>query len=72
MSQTCDSNPASLEETKLPRRDWILLPLMGVITIASMTATGEVVARVVRPANAFDPCHVTDCPDQSHFRPNCR
>jgi len=71
MSQTIVPNPANLEEAKLPSRDWILLPLIAVTTIASMMATAEVVSRVVWPANAFDRCYVSDGPDGSRFRPNC-
>jgi hypothetical protein len=43
-----DSDPVSLEnkkEAKLPRRDWILLPMISLLTIALLAGSTELIAR---------------------------
>lgn len=71
MSQSVLTKPAIDEEARLPRRDWILLPLVAIFTMAFMTAASEVVARVVWPAQG-DACFVENGPDGVYLRPNCK
>ena len=37
------------KEAKLPRRDWVLLPLLSLLTMLVLLASSEGVARVVWP-----------------------
>lgn len=39
------------EESKLPRRDWILLPLVAIVTICLIGFSAEIIARHILPAS---------------------
>jgi hypothetical protein len=45
MTPSNASDPGNLKEAKLPRRDWILLPMLSVLTIVLMVVSTELVAR---------------------------
>ncbi len=45
MTQSSAGDPASLPEAKLGRRDWLLLPLLGPLTLVLMAVSSEFVAR---------------------------
>ncbi len=64
--------PLTESESKLPRRDFWLLPLIGVLTIFVMLVTSEVVARALWPQQETDPCAVPDASGHSRFRSNCK
>jgi hypothetical protein len=45
MTQSSAGDPGNLPEAKLPRRDWILLPLLGLMTLVLMAVSSELIAR---------------------------
>ena len=47
MTQSSASDPANLKEAKLPRRDWILLPMLSLLTIGLLAVSTESIARRV-------------------------
>ena len=47
MTQSSAGDPGNLKEAKLPRRDWILLPMLGLLTMVVMVGSTELVARRV-------------------------
>jgi hypothetical protein len=65
MTQSSASDPGKLGEAKLPRRDWILLPLLSVLTVVLMAISAESIARWVFSASkttlhdclAYDPAN---------------
>lgn len=59
-------------EAKLPRRDWILLPLIAFATVAFIFGATELAARFFWRQSEKDPCLVKDGPTGAHFRSNCR
>src|ERR1700733_10827298 len=71
MNDTTVPAAANTEEMALPRRDWILLPLIAVVTITLMVAVSEAVARLVWPEQE-DSCLVTGGPSGLRFLPNCK
>ena len=54
MTETNQSSRANLAELKLPRRDWILLPLLGLLTLATILTSTELIARLVFPEAKSD------------------
>lgn len=50
----------------LPRRDWILLPLLSVCTVVFLLVASELVTRYFWPAQEEDTCFAN-----GRFRPNC-
>jgi hypothetical protein len=55
----------------LPRRDFILLPGIFVLTWVLIGLAGEAVARLLFPEQQLDACHVTEA-SGGRFQPNCR
>jgi hypothetical protein len=53
------------------RRDWCLLPLIGLATVGLLLTTGELVARRIWYEKREFTCVVRDHPAFSLFRPNC-
>jgi hypothetical protein len=49
MTQLNFSGPEDRMETKLPRRDWFLLPLLSLMTIALLAGSTELIARQLYP-----------------------
>jgi len=53
--------------TKLPRRDYILIPLLSLGTALGMAAIAEATSRIFWPDNSLDACVLPD----GHHKPNC-
>jgi hypothetical protein len=45
MTQSSAGDPENVPEAKLPRRDWITLPLLSLLTLVLMAGTTEAIAR---------------------------
>jgi hypothetical protein len=60
-----------LKEEKLPRRDWILLPVICLLTVLTMLAASEALARMIWPEQV-DVCLVPSSYWGYRFRPNCK
>jgi hypothetical protein len=58
--------------TKLPRRDFVLLPLLSLLTCVVLFALAEVGARTWWPENEEDSCVVADAKLGFRFKPNCQ
>lgn len=56
-------NGAGGREQKLPRRDWILLPLVGILTVCLLAASAELIARRVFPTSGVE---MVNCIDRSN------
>ena len=56
---------------RLPRRDFIILPLLVAATLAVMLGGAEVASRVIYPAHEADACYGPDGAGGHHFKPNC-
>jgi hypothetical protein len=54
-----------------PRRDFVLLPGIFVLTWVLIGLAGEAVARLVFPEQQLDACHITE-DSGGRFQPNCR
>jgi hypothetical protein len=59
------------DPTPLPRRDWVLLPLVSLSTILLLVGVSEAVARVVWPDYRDDQCVYFDPKVGYRERPNC-
>ena len=59
-------------ELRLPKRDWLLLPAISLVTLAALLGSSEVVARVLYPAAIGDSCYVQGAGTDARFRPNCK
>jgi hypothetical protein len=59
---TCDDGAAT--ETKLPRRDWLLLPLLGLLTISLIAGSTELIARRMfsESLSSLNNCLIMDDP----------
>ena len=55
------------DSAKLPRRDFILLPLLSLLTVVLLIGSSELVCRVVWPDYTEDPCALPD----GHHKPAC-
>ncbi len=62
-----EKEPLAGPGERLPRRDYILLPLISLITIIAMIAAAETVSRVIWPDYTLDPCSLPG----GHYKPNC-
>ncbi len=62
-----EKEPLAGPGERLPRRDYILLPLISLITIIAMIAAAETVSRVIWPDYSVDPCFLSG----GHHKPNC-
>jgi hypothetical protein len=51
----------------LPRRDFVLLPAIALLTASILVVTAEIVTRVFYPEERVDACVLSG----GHFRPNC-
>jgi hypothetical protein len=56
---------------RLPRRDYIILPLISLLTVLVLSAVSEVCARIVWPAQAANSCLVLDPVDGNRYKANC-
>ncbi len=71
MNSRRDDRPKSTI-SDVTRRDWVLLPLTALATIALLVAVSEMVARSLYPESKGDACYVADGPSGPHYRANCR
>lgn len=55
----------------LPRRDYILLPLLSILTVLVLFGIAEGASRLVFPERKQDSCAVPDSRLGHHYRPNC-
>ena len=62
MTQSSASDPVNVKEGKLPRRDWILLPMLSLLTMALMAVSTESIARRLFSASktSLNSCLVLD------------
>jgi hypothetical protein len=60
MSGSNTSDKGNMQEAKLPRRDWIRLPLLGLLTVVLLILAGEIIARLEfrDSAKGLAPCLV--------------
>ncbi len=70
---TISEPPNALEpQTRsLPRRDYILLPLISLVTVLLVLAVGEFGARILYPVNTLDSCLLHDPVLGVRFQPDC-
>jgi hypothetical protein len=66
-----NDRPAGTHEEPLPRRDYIILPLLSALTILFMFAAAEVVSRITFVQHEADACMMPDKVLGTRFRPNC-
>lgn len=59
-------------QAPLPRRDWILLPALSLLTILFIVGFSEISARVLWPAQLFDACRIPPAGTNARFAPNCK
>jgi hypothetical protein len=57
--------------SKLSRRDYYLIPLLSLATVAVMFGAAEVGTRILYPYKEYDECRVTGATDPRRARPNC-
>lgn len=63
MTQVNPPDPASTTDAKLPRRDWILLPLLSLLTIALLAVSTELISRrVFYESRTLSRCMILDDP----------
>ena len=64
MTQSNFSDPVSMKEAKLARRDWLLMPLLSLATMCVLACSVEFLAEQVFPHSSgfFKNCQVTDNP----------
>jgi hypothetical protein len=56
--------------TRLPRRDYFILPVISLVTLISLFAASEVTCRVFWGEQNLNPCRIDD-PSGTYYRPNC-
>lgn len=52
MTQSTANDSGNMKETKLPRRDWIALPMISLLTICLLAGSTELIARLMFPTTA--------------------
>jgi hypothetical protein len=62
---------SSSEPPRLPRRDFIVLPLLSFLTVLVMFGVSEIVTRLIWPARYDYACNIDDSVDGDRFKPNC-
>jgi hypothetical protein len=74
MIQSKANDPRGLKEAKLRRRDWILLPMISLLTICCISVSTELIARSMFPAEGAvgETCMIVNDPSiGSQGIPNC-
>lgn len=59
------------EPASLPKRDYVLLPLLSLLTILGMFGLSEILSRLIWPARYSDACNIEDPVHGDRFKPNC-
>ncbi len=64
MTQSKAPDDGIMKQEGLPRRDWILLPLVGLLTLISIASCTELLARRIFPLSktAAEDCMVSNDP----------
>ncbi|MGC9293566.1 MAG: hypothetical protein ACP5EP_12755, partial [Acidobacteriaceae bacterium] len=71
MTQSNASNPETVKEAKLPRRDWILLPMLSLLTICLIVVSTELIARrMFHESGNLESCLISDPSTGVHGIPN--
>jgi hypothetical protein len=55
----------------LPKRDWILLPLISLATVVAVLGASEMLTRIVWPESGTNTCLIDTETMNHRFRPNC-
>ena len=71
MSQSNAIAPEGAQEAKLPWRDWIILPLLSLLTISVLLLAAEGAARYFFVAVHDNSCSIDDPVISFRYRPNC-
>ncbi|HEY0703141.1 MAG TPA: SGNH/GDSL hydrolase family protein [Candidatus Acidoferrales bacterium] len=68
-----NSTTGTLSSTppEIPRRDFILLPLISLLTVVILFSVAEGLTRWIWPEQKFIPCEIDDAVNGTRFRPNC-
>jgi hypothetical protein len=61
----------STSKRRVPRRDFVVLPLLSIITVLLMFGVAELACRIFWPAREYDTCAVGDDVTGFRMRPNC-
>jgi hypothetical protein len=64
-------HPASTAGRGLPRRDWLLLPLLSFATLVILFGISECISRFEWREQQDDPCYVVKGPLSHRYRPGC-
>jgi hypothetical protein len=72
MSPSKALSPGNISETRLPKRDFIILPLLCFLTIATCLLASEVITRHFFAKQGTDFCRIPDDRIGYRYRPNCR
>ncbi len=66
-----DPEPFDAQPTRLPKRDFVLLPLLALATALFLFAASEIVTRLFWKQQEIDSCAVVDPIAGNHFKANC-
>jgi GDSL-like Lipase/Acylhydrolase family len=71
--QDSDTSPRTATQTRprFPRRDYVLLPLLSLLTVGVLFTVTEVVTRLVWSEHEDDVCFINDPVTGFRFKPNC-
>jgi hypothetical protein len=61
----------SLPAADLPKHDYVLLPLISVLTIVILFSVAEGLTRWIWPEQKFNSCEIDDAVNGTRFKPNC-
>ena len=59
-------------DAPLPRRDWLVLPFLALLSAGVTASVCEAAARMIWPSQIYDSCSIPDRLLSSRYRPNCR
>ncbi|MBV9302375.1 MAG: SGNH/GDSL hydrolase family protein [Acidobacteriaceae bacterium] len=65
------AKPSELSSHRLPRRDFVILPLLSLATVAVMFGATEVVTRMIWVEGGHDTCRADDPVTGPRHKPNC-
>jgi hypothetical protein len=71
MTQSDTASPENMREPKLPRRDFIILPLLSIVTIAVCLLASEELSKHYFVTGPENECEVNDKILGYRYRPNC-
>jgi hypothetical protein len=57
--------------TGLPKRDYLVLPLISLLTILVIFGAAEILTRLIWPEQTANPCLIEDPAAGDRFKPNC-